>query len=52
MCVTDHDTTWSYIQYRAKDPRYFNQKRMAALEKRIKNKLCGIKDCTCGTVRG
>jgi len=20
--------------------------------KRIKNKLCGIKDCTCGTVRG
>ena len=51
MCVTDHDTTWAYIQYRARDPKYFNRSGMKELEKRIKKKLCGSKDCTCGTVR-
>ena len=52
MVHNNQDITWSYISYRALNPHYHNRKNVYALSRRIKNKLCGIKDCKCGTVRG
>jgi hypothetical protein len=51
MAPYNPEITWLYISYRANDPRYHDRKNVHALAQRIKRKLCGSKDCKCGTVR-
>lgn len=49
--VGESRTTWDYIQYRADNPFYKNHISVKRLRDRIKKKLCGVKNCVCGTVR-
>jgi hypothetical protein len=51
MVPQDQSITWCYIEYRATVPYASSHKASLALYRRVKNKLCGIKGCTCGVVR-
>ena len=53
MVPQNQEATWWYIQVRGSDSNdlHGDNKSAKGLMRRIKNKLCGSNDCTCGTVR-
>lgn len=51
MVPENQQLTWMYIEHRAESPTYHEKIKAVSLKNRIKKKLCGMENCTCGTVR-